>query len=122
MDSRKVSFVTTHSAMSILKREVARSSESDDEDRYDERPMLVVINKGDFTEEDVKKIVEKADLNQKITFARPDTKKKEDKVSLAFSSKKNEKRRKEINNEDERGIALKVKNTSLLSFDEDEDY
>ncbi|GFR11136.1 DUF4604 domain-containing protein [Trichonephila clavata] len=106
------------------KRGIANSSECDDDadhDRYDERPMLVVIDNSDITEEDVKKIVEKADLNQKITFARPATKKKEDKVSLAFSSKKNEKLQKEINN-DERGIALKVKNTSLLSFDEDEDY
>ncbi|GFU37998.1 DUF4604 domain-containing protein [Nephila pilipes] len=101
------------------KRQIA-AFDDDAEEREDEKPVVVVLKQGDLSEEEVKKITDKADLNKKITFARPVKKDNADKVSLDFSSKKKDELQKKINSN--KVDSLKVKNTSLLSFDEEEDY
>lgn len=59
------------------------------------------------------------DDNKKIMFAKPAKKDTEDKGSLDFSSKKKE-LQKRIDSEKEK--TKQVKNSCLLSFDEDEDF
>ncbi|XP_055933538.1 uncharacterized protein KIAA1143 homolog [Argiope bruennichi] len=102
------------------KREIRPFQDDDQEERDDEKPVIVVLNEGDLTEEQAKKITDKADLNKKITFAKPVKKDNEEKNSLDFSSKKKDDLQKKINIQ--KGKSESLKNTSLLSFgDEDED-
>ncbi|GBM64827.1 hypothetical protein AVEN_178557-1 [Araneus ventricosus] len=60
-----------------------------------------------------------ADLNEKITFAKPVKKDSEEKNSLDFSSKKKEDLQKKVNVQ--KGKSENVKNTSLLSFGDEDD-
>ena len=60
------------------------------------------------------------DENKKIVFAKPVKKDNEEKNSLDFSSKKKKDLQKRIDAEREK--TKQVKNSSLLSFQEDEDY
>ncbi|KAF8781786.1 hypothetical protein HNY73_012149 [Argiope bruennichi] len=101
-------------------KEIRPFQDDDQEERDDEKPVIVVLNEGDLTEEQAKKITDKADLNKKITFAKPVKKDNEEKNSLDFSSKKKDDLQKKINIQ--KGKSESLKNTSLLSFgDEDED-
>jgi len=60
------------------------------------------------------------DSDKKIVFSKPVKKDSEEKNSLDFSSKKKKDLLKKI--ESEREKTQKVKNSSLLSFEEEEDY
>lgn len=101
------------------KMKVADYDPDNDVDRDDEKPVVIVLNPGDLTEEDLKEEEEKADVDKKIFFAKP-LKKDDEKNSLEFSSKKKKDLQKRIDSEKEK--TKKVKNASLLSFDEEEDY
>lgn len=102
------------------KMQVQPYDAENDEDRDDEKPAIVVLKPGDLTEEDVKQIQEKWDENKKIMFSKPVKKDSEEKNALDFSSKKRKDLEKRISSEKEK--TKQVKNTSLLSFDEEEDY
>ncbi|KAG8193761.1 hypothetical protein JTE90_005057 [Oedothorax gibbosus] len=99
------------------KRQVADFVD-DGVEREDEKPVVVVLKPGDLNEEEVKEISEKADPSKKITFTKPAKKESEDKTALDFSSKKKE-LQKRIENQKE--STKKVKNASLLSFDDEEE-
>lgn len=60
------------------------------------------------------------DENKKIVFSKPAKKDDDEKNSLAFSSKKKKDLQRRIDSEKEK--TKQVKNSSLLSFQEDEDY
>ncbi|XP_019364442.1 PREDICTED: uncharacterized protein KIAA1143 homolog [Gavialis gangeticus] len=120
------------------KREQLPVPEEDDEsgsDKEDERPQVVVLKKGDLTEEEALKIKEQikdaSKLDEepepsdgKIVFRKPSKRSSEEKFLglTASSSKKIKESRK---NRSEPKISLnaakQIKNSSLLSFDDEED-
>lgn len=57
--------------------------------------------------------------SNKITFAKPAKKESEEKSALDFSSKKKDLQKRIDNHKESK---KKVKNSSLLSFDEEDDY
>ncbi|XP_054717083.1 uncharacterized protein KIAA1143 homolog [Uloborus diversus] len=88
------------------------------EEREDEKPVVVVLKPGDLTEEELKDL--ELMRGKKIKFSKPTKKDNEEKNSLDFTSKKKEELSKKIDAAKEK--TKRVKNSSLLSFDEDEDY
>lgn len=60
------------------------------------------------------------DENKKIVFSKPVKKDDDEKNSLEFSSKKKKDLQRRIDSEREK--TKQVKNSSLLSFEEDDDY
>ncbi|GIY92088.1 DUF4604 domain-containing protein [Caerostris extrusa] len=93
--------------------------QDDQVERDDEKPVVVVLSPDDLTEEEAKTITEKADVNKKIIFTKPVKKTGEEKNSLDFSSKKRDDLQKKLSSQ--RDQNTKVKNTSLLSFDDEEE-
>jgi len=90
----------------------------DREDRDDERPTIVVLKKGDLTEEEVENVKQELTVDDKseevpsdgrIMFKKPSKRENSDKDSSKESDIKSKKKKKA------------EKASSLLSFDEDEE-
>lgn len=100
-------------------------------DKEDEQPQVVVLQSGDLTAEEVKKIKdqiqgEKDDdkpVDGKILFKKPAKRSSSEKFQgiTASSSKKKKNMDEEKEAEKKEGSGKKVKNKSLLSFGGDED-
>ncbi|CAG2101995.1 unnamed protein product [Medioppia subpectinata] len=106
------------------KKEILPKADSEDlEDRDEEQPVIVVLKDGDLTADEVKELTEEnrikdeeKDINDgKIVFKKPD-KSQENSKSLAKS--KNDAIIKQRLEENE---TKSVRNSSLLSFDDNED-
>ncbi|XP_006116474.1 uncharacterized protein KIAA1143 homolog isoform X1 [Pelodiscus sinensis] len=119
------------------KREQLPAPEEDDEsgsDKDDEQPQVVVLKKGDLTPEEVMKIKQeiknesKSDeepepADGKIVFRKPSKRSSEGKFSgLTASSSKKKKESKKIKEDSTSPLnaAKQIKNSSLLSFDDEE--
>ncbi|XP_061074503.1 uncharacterized protein KIAA1143 homolog [Conger conger] len=106
--------------------------DSDDSDREDEKPQVVVLKKGHLTAEEVQKIKdenkdskseEKPPADGKIIFKKPEKRSSEKFQGITASSSKKRKQQeeKESHKEKEENEGKKVKNSSLLSFGDDEE-
>ncbi|XP_060520844.1 uncharacterized protein KIAA1143 homolog [Cylas formicarius] len=101
-------------------------SEQDFQDNEDEQPQVVVLSPGDLTAEEAAKEklrLEKeeqetpADLNAPILFKAPDKSKPNSEVS----SKQSVSKRRSSSTDQTKKSSKKIKNSSLLSFDDEED-
>nr|XP_028605546.1 uncharacterized protein KIAA1143 homolog isoform X1 [Podarcis muralis] len=115
------------------KREQLPADDDDDgSDKEDEQPQVIVLKKGDLSAEEVMKIKkevketpkatdEEADSGDgKIMFRKPPKRSSEEKYSgLTATSSKKRKETKRISPTSQ-NTTKQVKNSSLLSFDEDE--
>ncbi|XP_028605546.2 uncharacterized protein KIAA1143 homolog [Podarcis muralis] len=116
------------------KREQLPAADDDDDgsDKEDEQPQVIVLKKGDLSAEEVMKIKkevketpkatdEEADSGDgKIMFRKPPKRSSEEKYSgLTATSSKKRKETKRISPSSQ-NTTKQVKNSSLLSFDEDE--
>ncbi|KAF4087970.1 hypothetical protein AMELA_G00077480 [Ameiurus melas] len=110
------------------REELPRCNEdSGDSDREDEMPQVVVLKKGDLTAEEALQLKKDTkDPNQdeqppadgKILFKKP-AKRSSDKFEGIKASSNSKK--KKIEKEDKKESGVKVKNSSLLSFGDDEE-
>ncbi|XP_053266167.1 uncharacterized protein KIAA1143 homolog [Podarcis raffonei] len=115
------------------KREQLPADDDDDgSDKEDEQPQVIVLKKGDLSAEEVMKIKkevketpkatdDEADAGDgKIMFRKPPKRSSEEKYSgLTATSSKKRKETKRISPTSQ-NTTKQVKNSSLLSFDEDE--
>ncbi|CAG2159384.1 unnamed protein product [Oppiella nova] len=109
------------------KREVMPRVDSDDlEDRDEEQPVIVVLKDGDLDEEEVKRITDENQLKQeetdikegKIIFKKPDKSETNDQnQSLLKSKSEKESIRQRLQSNETKS----VRNSSLLSFGDEED-
>nr|XP_003224001.1 PREDICTED: uncharacterized protein KIAA1143 homolog [Anolis carolinensis] len=114
------------------KREQLPAPDDDDDasDKEDEQPQVIVLKKGDLTAEEVMKIKnEMKEVSKttdpepeegKIVFRKPSKRLSEEKYSgLTATSSKKKKETKRISPASQ-NTSKQVKNSSLLSFDEEE--
>ncbi|KAK2854683.1 hypothetical protein Q7C36_006552 [Tachysurus vachellii] len=105
--------------------------DSGDSDREDEMPQVVVLKKGDITAEEALKLKkdihdsnkdEQPPADGKILFKKP-AKRSSDKFEGITASSNSKKKKKSENEEEEKKkeSGVKVKNSSLLSFGDDEE-
>ncbi|XP_015911502.1 uncharacterized protein KIAA1143 homolog [Parasteatoda tepidariorum] len=92
--------------------------EDDDIELEDDKPVVVVLNSENITKDELEAFTENS-KNEKVVFSKPAKKNLEEKSSLNCSSKKQLLQKKVDALKDSKKA---VKNSSLLSFDEDEDY
>ncbi|XP_066484874.1 uncharacterized protein KIAA1143 homolog [Tiliqua scincoides] len=115
------------------KKEQLPTPEDDDEsDKEDEQPQVIVLKKGDLTAEEVLKI--KQELNEsskasgeepdpadgKIMFRKPLKRSSDKKYSGLTASSSKKKKETKRNSLTPQNTTKQVKNSSLLSFDEEE--
>ncbi|KAM8967044.1 uncharacterized protein KIAA1143 homolog [Pelodytes ibericus] len=110
----------------------AVSYDSDSSDKEDEQPQVVVLKKGDLSEQEVLKIKgqikenskddESVPANGKILFKKPAKRSSGDKFSgINASSSKKKKSEDATESSSSTPSKKQVRNSSLLSFDDDED-
>uniref|UniRef100_A0A8C5QFI5 DUF4604 domain-containing protein n=1 Tax=Leptobrachium leishanense TaxID=445787 RepID=A0A8C5QFI5_9ANUR len=108
------------------------ADDSDGSDREDEMPQVVVIKKGDLSEEEAMKIKrqikeesqgeEAAPADGKILFKKPVKRSSGDKLSgINISSSKKTKPEESKDSSNSKSSQKQVRNSSLLSFGDDED-
>ncbi|XP_064199927.1 uncharacterized protein KIAA1143 homolog [Anguilla rostrata] len=108
--------------------------DSDDSDREDEKPQVVVLKKGHLSADEVQKIKDeikdsksdaegKPPADGKIVFKKPEKRSSEKFQGITASSSKKRKQQeeKESHKGKEENEGKKVKNSSLLSFGDDDD-
>ncbi|KAM5190108.1 uncharacterized protein KIAA1143 homolog isoform 3-T3 [Callospermophilus lateralis] len=108
--------------------------DADHSDQEDERPQVVVLKKGDLTAEEVMKIKaeikaaktdeEPAPADGRIMYRKPVKRPSDEKYSgLTASSKKKITSEDKVNKQDlvKKNSQKQIKNTSLLSFDNEEE-
>ncbi|XP_055509214.1 uncharacterized protein KIAA1143 homolog [Leucoraja erinacea] len=106
-------------------------SDSGPSDGEDEQPQVVVLRQGDLTAEEATKIKETAESSEKsqpvdgkIVFRKPVKRSSDDKVTGVFSTSSKKKKEEQSNRPDATALenkAKQVKNSSLLSFGDDEE-
>ncbi|CAI5788254.1 DUF4604 domain-containing protein [Podarcis lilfordi] len=114
------------------REQLPADDDEDGSDKEDEQPQVIVLKKGDLSAEEVMKIKkevketpkatdEEADSGDgKIMFRKPPKRSSEEKYSgLTATSSKKRKETKRISPTSQ-NTTKQVKNSSLLSFDEDE--
>lgn len=102
--------------------------DSGDSDRDDELPQVVVLKKGDLTAEEVLEIKkgtndskdEQPHTDGKILFKKPEKRTSDKFEGITASSSKKKKRENDGKKKDSQP-GVKVKNSSLLSFDDEEE-
>ncbi|XP_029445556.1 uncharacterized protein KIAA1143 homolog [Rhinatrema bivittatum] len=112
------------------------ADDSDGSDKEDEQPQVVVLKKGDLTADEVAEIKQKikedtksdpepAPADGKIVFKKPAKRSSEEKYSgLTASSNKKKKQEEKRASRDiasSQSTPKQVRNSSLLSFDEEEE-
>lgn len=108
--------------------------DGDHSDKEDEQPQVVVLKKGDLSAEDVMKIKaeikaakadeEPASADGRIMYRKPAKRSSDEKYSgLTASSKKKKTNEDEINKQDsvKKNAQKQIKNSSLLSFDSEDE-
>lgn len=108
-----------------------KASDEDLADREDEEPVIVVLKKGDLSEEQVRqhlqmqkdKEEEEALRNDKILYRKPDAKqmdeKKKQMIQTSFNNKNtDDNKQKHVSTNSN---TKSVKNSSLLSFDDEDE-
>ncbi|MBZ3882420.1 hypothetical protein SUZIE_167860 [Sciurus carolinensis] len=108
--------------------------DADHSDKEDEKPQVVVLKKGDLTAEEVMKIKaeikaaktdeEPASADGRIMYRKPVKRPSSEKYSgLTASSKKKMTNEDKVNKQDsvKKNSQKQIKNTSLLSFDNEEE-
>ncbi|XP_006765170.1 PREDICTED: uncharacterized protein KIAA1143 homolog [Myotis davidii] len=129
------------SACSVLENDLTQriqpqlpDEDGDHSDKEDEQPQVVVLKKGDLSAEDVMKIKaeikaakadeEPASADGRIMYRKPVKRSPDEKYSgLTASSKKKKTSEDEINQQDsvKKNTQKQVKNSSLLSFDSEDE-
>ncbi|XP_053116931.1 uncharacterized protein KIAA1143 homolog [Hemicordylus capensis] len=115
------------------REQLPTAEDSDESEKEDEQPQVIVLKKGDLTAEEVTKVKQEikeasktADeepdpADGKIVFRKPPKRTSEEKYSgLTASSSKKKKKEIKMNSLTSRNTTKQVKNSSLLSFDEEE--
>ncbi|XP_026769635.3 uncharacterized protein KIAA1143 homolog [Pangasianodon hypophthalmus] len=112
------------------RQELPRCEEdSGDSDREDEMPQVVVLKKGDLTAQEAMQLKkgmkdskkdEQPPADGKILFKKP-AKRSSDKFEGITASSKSKKKKSENEEEKKKESGVKVKNSSLLSFGDDEE-
>ncbi|XP_063778479.1 uncharacterized protein KIAA1143 homolog [Pseudophryne corroboree] len=108
------------------------ADDSDGSDKEDEQPQVVVLKKGDLSEDEVIKIKqqikestkdeEPVPADGKIMFRKPEKRSTGDKFSgINTSSSKKKKPEETTESSSVKSSQKQVRNSSLLSFDDDED-
>lgn len=116
------------------KKEQLPTPEDDDDesDKEDEQPQVIVLKKGDLTVEEVLKI--KQDLKEsskatdkesdpedgKIMFRKPSKRSSDEKYSGLTASSSKKKKETKRNSSTSQNTTKQVKNSNLLSFDDEE--
>ncbi|KAM4688257.1 uncharacterized protein KIAA1143 homolog [Discoglossus pictus] len=106
--------------------------DSDGSDKEDEQPQVVVLHKGDLSEEEVLKLKkeikesskgeEAAPADGKILFKKPEKRSSGDKFSgLNANSSKKKKQEENKESSSSKSGQKQVRNSSLLSFDDEEE-
>ncbi|XP_063308180.1 uncharacterized protein KIAA1143 homolog [Pelobates fuscus] len=105
--------------------------EDDGSDKEDEKPQVVVLRKGDLSEEEVMKIKqqikgtskdeESSPADGKILFKKPVKRSSGDKFSGINSSSSKKQKPEESKDLSSKSSQKQVRNSSLLSFDDGED-
>ncbi|XP_069769580.1 uncharacterized protein KIAA1143 homolog [Narcine bancroftii] len=109
-------------------------SDSGPSDAEDEQPQVVVLRQGDLTAEEaakIKLIAENSEKSEKlqpkdgkIMFRKPSKRSSEDKVTGVFTTsnkKKKEDHRERVEFKSSENKAKQIKNSSLLSFGDDDE-
>ncbi|MEE6465804.1 hypothetical protein FKM82_006704, partial [Ascaphus truei] len=110
----------------------ALADDSDASDKEDEQPQVVVLRKGDLSAEEVGSIKqqikeiskdeEAAPADGKILFKKPEKRSSSDKFpGINASSSKKKKQEEKTDSSSSKPTHKQVRNSSLLSFDDDEE-
>ncbi|KAG9276374.1 hypothetical protein AMEX_G8686 [Astyanax mexicanus] len=103
--------------------------DSGDSDKEDEMPQVVVLKKGDLSADEVLQIKKDKDSKKddqpppdgKIIFKKPEKRSSDKFEGITASSSKKKKKSEDGEKEKESKSGVKVKNSSLLSFGDDEE-
>lgn len=108
----------------------AADDDSGDSDREDEMPQIVVLKKGDLSADEVQRI-RKGDRSNskddeppsdgKIVFKKPEKRSSSDKFQGISASSSKKKKQEDEEGKSKAASGDKVKNKSLLSFDDEEE-